>query len=80
MIQWLEAEVPNGWTQATFPTSFKSWYKIVDSVTNIYTGTDAITSASCYTINTGRSTLSYVLYSAPGANSWFHPHFIVIGS
>jgi len=75
----LEANTPNGWTQATFPTSFQVWYKIVDSVTNTYTGSDAATTAGCYTINTGRSTLSYALYSIPNPISWMHPHFIVIG-
>ena len=77
----MEVDAPmSGWTQATFPTSFHSWYKIVDGVVNIYTGSDAAYGFGGYTVNTGRSTLSYILYGIQSPNSWYHPHFIVIGS
>ena len=76
----MEVDAPmSGWTQATFPTSFHSWYKVAESVTNIYTGSDAAYSGGGYTINTGRSTLSYLLYGISAPSSWFHPQFICVG-
>ena len=80
ILQWMEHDAPmSGWTQVDFPISFQSWYKVVDSVCNTYIGNDAAFTSGPYTINTGRSTLSYLLFGVSQANTWYHPHFICIG-